>query len=104
MRVFHIIIFIIIIISLEFFTSALADVFRWSLGDSKSPQVSRTLLSILAVLNYDVVWIVSPRPPNSKSSSPFKNSLVNVPKAPIRIGIISTCMFHSFFYSLARVR
>ena len=40
-------------------------VFHWSLSDSKSPQVSRTLLSILAVLNNAVVWIVSTRPPTS---------------------------------------
>ena len=46
-------------------------VFHWSLSDSKSPQVSRTLLSILAVLNNAVVWMVSTRPPTSKSSSPF---------------------------------
>ena len=47
-------IIIIIIHSLELFTSALADVFfYWSLSDSKSPQVSRTLLSILAV------WIIN---------------------------------------------
>ena len=31
-------------------------VFHWSLSDSKSPQVSRTLLNILAVLNNAVVW------------------------------------------------
>ena len=37
-------------------------VFHWSLSDSKSPQVSRTLLSILAVLNNAVVWMVSTRP------------------------------------------
>ena len=42
-------------------------VFHWSLSDSKSPQVSRTLLSILAVLNNAVVWMVSTRPPTSKS-------------------------------------
>ena len=35
-------------------------VFHWRLGDSKSPQVSRTLLSILAVFNNAVVWRVSP--------------------------------------------
>ena len=79
-------------------------VFHWSLSDSKSPQVSRTLLSILAVLNNAVVWMVSTRPPTSKSSSPFSNSLVTVPNAPITIGIIVTCMFHSFFSSLARSR
>ena len=77
-------------------------VFHWSLSDSKSPQVSRTLLSILAVLNNVVVWMVSTRPPTSKSSSPFSNPLVTVPNATITIGIIVTCMFHSFFNSLAR--
>ena len=63
-------------------------VFHWSLSDSKSPQVSRTLLSILAVLNNAVVWMVSTRPPISKSSSPFSNPLVTVANAPITIGII----------------
>ena len=71
-------------------------VFRWSLSDNKSPQFSRTLLSILAVLNNAVVWMVSTRPPTSKSSSPFNNSLVTLPNAPIAIGIIVTFMFHSF--------
>ena len=55
-------------------------VFHWSLSDNKSPQVSRTLLSILAILNNAVVWMVSTRPPTSKSSSPFSNPLVTVPK------------------------
>ena len=63
-------------------------VFHWSLSDRKSPQVSRTLLSILAVLNNAVVWMVSTRPPTSKSSSPFSNPVVTVPNAPITIGII----------------
>ena len=79
-------------------------VFHWSLSDSKSPQVSRTLLSILAVLNNAVIWKVSTRPPTSKSSSPFSNPLVTVPNAPIIIGIIVTYMFHSFFNSIARSR
>ena len=79
-------------------------VFHWSLSDSKSPQVPRTLLGIMAVLNNAVVWMVFPRPPTSKSSTPFSNPLVTVPNAPITIGIIFTCMFHSFFNSLARSR
>ena len=79
-------------------------VFHRSLSDSKSPQVSRTLLSILAVLNNVVVWVVSTGLPTSKSSSPFSNPLVTIPKAPITIGIIFTYMFHSFFNSLARSR
>ena len=79
-------------------------VFHWSLSDSKSPQVSRTRLSILAVLSNAVVWIISTRPLTSKSSRPFNNPLVTVPNAPIKIGTIVTFMFHSFFNSLARSR
>ena len=79
-------------------------VFHWSLSDSKSPQVSRILLSLLAVLSNAVVWMVSTRPPTSKSSRPFSKPLVIVPKAPITIGTIVTFMFHSFFNSLARPR
>ena len=77
-------------------------VFHWSLSDSKSPQVSRTLLSILAVLNNAIVQMVSTRPPTSKSFSPFNNPLVTAQKTPITIGIIVTFMFHSIFNSLAR--
>ena len=98
------IIIIIIIYSLEFSHQRKLMVFHWSLSDSKYPQVSRTLLSILAVFNNAVVWIVSTRSPTSKSSRPFNNPLVTVPKAPITIGIIVTFMFHSFFNSLARSR
>ena len=78
-------------------------VFHWSLSDSKSPQVSRILLSIWAVLNNEVVWMVSTRPTTSKSASPFSNPLVTVPNAPITIGIIVTCMFNSFFQFPSKV-
>ena len=77
--------------------------FHWSLSDSKSPQVSRTFLCILAVLNNAVVWMVSTPPPTSKSYSLFSNPLVIVPNAPITIGIIVTCMFHSFFQFPSKV-
>ena len=78
-------------------------VFHRSLSDSKSPDVSRTLLSILAVLHNVVVWMVSTRPPTSKSSSPFSNLLITVPNATNTIGINFPCMFHFFFFnSLAR--
>ena len=70
-------------------------VFHWRLSDSKSPQASRTLLSIPAVLNDAVVWIVSARAQTSKS---FYNSLVTVPKAPITIVKIVTFMFHYYYY------
>ena len=99
-----IIIIIIIIYSSEFFTSAIADGFHWSLSESKSLQVSRTLLGILAVLNNAVVWMISTSPPTSRSSGPFYNPLVTAPNAPIAIGIIVTCLFRSFFNSLARSR
>ena len=79
-------------------------IFHWSLSDSKSPQVSRSLFSILAVLNNAVVWMVSTRLPTSKSSSLFSNPIVTVPNAPITIVIIVTFMFHNFFNSLARSR
>ena len=75
---------------------------HWSVSDNKSPLISRTLLSILADLNYAVVWMVSTRPLISKSSIPFINPSVNVPRAPVTISIIVTFMFHSFYNSLAR--
>ena len=74
-------------------------VFRWSLSDSKSPQASRTLLSIIAVLINVVFSMVSTRPLTSKSPSPLSNPLVTVPNASIIISKIVTCMFRS---SLAR--
>ena len=66
-------------------------VFHWSLSDSNSPQVSRTLFSNA------VISMVSTSPPTSKSSIPFCNPLVTVTNVPITIGIIVTCMFPSFF-------
>ena len=60
------------------------------------------LINILAVLNNVVLWMVSIHSPSSKSSGPFNNPLVTVPKAPIPIGIIITIMFNSFFNSLAK--
>ena len=56
----------------EFFTQTLADVFFYRiLRDSKSPQVSSTLLSILADLRNTIVWMASTRPLISKLSSIF---------------------------------
>ena len=73
-------------------------VFHWSLNDSKSPQVSRTRLSILAALSNAVVWIVSTRLPTSKSSRPFNNPLVTVPNAPITIGTIVYYLIFQFYF------
>ena len=79
--------------------------FHWNLSDSKSTQVSRTLLSILAYLNKNTSrdypnGMVSTRVFISTFCSPFTNTLVTVPRAPITIDITVTFMFHSFFSSL----
>ena len=79
-------------------------VFHWSFSDSTSPQVSRTLLIILAVHNNAVVWIVSTRPPTSMSSSPFNNPLVTLPKGPITIGIIVKFILLQLLQSLLLLR
>ena len=79
-------------------------VFHWSLSDNKSPQVSKTFLSIPADLSNAVVWLVSARPVISKSSTPRTNPLMIVPRAPIAKSITITFMFCSFFNSLARSR
>ena len=78
-------------------------VFHRCLSDSKSSQVSRTLLSFLTVLNYVVDWMGSTGPPNSKSSSPFTNPFVTFPKAPSTMGINVAFMFHSFFQFPSKV-
>ena len=97
-------IYIIIIYSLSFSYHYYLMGFHWSLSDRKSPQFSRTFLSILANLTNAVVWMVAFRPVISKSSSPFINPLVTVSKAPIISCINVTFMFHSFFNSRARSR
>ena len=73
-------------------------VFPWSLSDSNSPHVSRTLLSHLADLKNAVVWMVSTCPLLSKSSCPCINPLVTVQRAAIIISITITFMFISFFF------
>ena len=76
---------------------------HWILSVSKSPQLSSTILSILADLNNAVVWIVSSRPLISKSSTPCINPLLTVPSAPITTGITITFMYPSFFQFSCKV-
>ena len=94
---------IIIIYSFsEFFSTALTDGFHWSLRDSKSHQISRTLLSILADLNNAVVWIISTCPLISKCFTPLTNPLeISI---PTRIGITANFTLNNVFSYLARSR
>ena len=84
--------------------SKLFFVLRKSLCDSKSVQVSRTLLSILTNLNNAVVWIIFIRPLIFNSSSPLTKPLEIVLSALITIGITVTFMFHSFYTFLIRFK
>ena len=65
----------------------------WILSDSKSPQFSRTLLSIQDNLNNAVFWTFSTHPLISKSSRPFIHSLVSVLSTSFRISITLTLLF-----------
>ena len=58
----------------------------------------------MADLNNAVVWKVSTRPLIFKSSSPFTNPSVTVPRAPTATCITVTFMYHGFFNSLTRSR
>ena len=97
-----IIIIIIIILFREFFSPF--DSFIPKLSYSKSPQASRTLLSILADLNKTVVLMISTHPLIFMSSRPGTKPLVTVPSTPVTICITITFMSRSFCNSLASFR
>ena len=78
-------------------------VLQWSFSDSNSPQLPRTLLTILALRNNVVVWMIPLVRQLSSPAIPL-TPLVTVTNALITIGMIVTCIFHSFFNSLARSR
>ena len=78
--------------------------FHWSLSDSKSPKVSRALLSFLINLYNAVVCIKSILPLISNSSSLFSRPLRIVPSMPTTIGITITFMFYGLFSFLARLK
>ena len=75
-------------------------VFHWNLSDNKSPQVSRTLLSIMDYFNNTVVWMVSICLLISMFSSPYTNPLGINPKAPTTIGITVSFKVHTFLSPL----
>ena len=74
------------------------------MSDNKSPQVSRTLLSILVDFNNALDWMVLIRFPIYNFSSLLSKPLWTVPRAPITIRIIAILMFHSFLCSPARFK
>ena len=78
--------------------------FHWSLSDSKSPQVSRTLFSILADLINVVVKWVSTLPVISKSSSPCTNLFMILPSMPIIVSMSVIFMFCSLFFFSSQTR
>ena len=71
--------------------------------EQQNPQMSSSFFLFINTL-LNLIIVLHSLELTSKSPSPFSNPLVTVPNAPITIGIIVTCMFHCFFYSLARSR
>ena len=74
-------------------------IFNWSLRNRKSPQIFRTLLSILADLNNAIVWsrfVVL----FTILQVPFSKPLGIVPSRPVVIGITVTLIFHRLFSPL----
>ena len=71
---------------------------KLSLFDNKSPQISRTLLSIMADLSNAVGWMVTTGPLISMFFSPFTNPLVTRPNKPITI----TVVFFQFYAVVRR--
>ena len=69
---------------------------HWILSDSKSPQVSKILLIILADLNNAVVWMVSYSSSYVRVVHSLYQSFGDSNKRTHYI--IVTCMFHSFFF------
>ena len=86
---------IIILLIVSFYYHDELIVFLRGLNDSKSPQVSRTLFSILADLSNLLVWKVLAHPPIFNSSSFSAKSLESIPSTATKIIITITFMFDS---------
>ena len=99
-----IVVFVVVIISFHVNCSHHSQLVgvQWSVSESKCPQLSSTLLRIVADVNNFVVRIVSIFSLISNSFSPLSKHLATVPSAPSLIGITVTLMFYSFLSYLAR--
>ena len=73
--------------------------YNWGISERKSPQVSRTLLSILGYFNSAVVWMVSILLLITSSPSLFSKFLEIVARTPTLIRIIVNFIFLSFFFN-----
>ena len=71
---------------------------------SHYPQVSKTLLNILADFNNTVDWMVLILSLISTRSSPFSRVLGTILSSPTMIGFTLTLMSHSFFQLFGKVR
>ena len=81
-------------------------VYQWSVSDSKSPQISRTLFSIQADLNNTLVSMASARPWISNSFSHLFKPFRIVLSAPVTIVITVNFMFRwngKFHYSAGSI-
>ena len=80
-----------------FFLQIQMMIFHESLSDSKSPQISWTLLSIRGDFNRAMNWMISIRPLIFCSSSLFSEFLRTVLRVPTTIDMTVSFVFHSFF-------
>ena len=101
---FTIIILWLLLYSLWVFNISSNLWFFTGVNDSKSPQVYRTLLSILADFNTAVVWMVLILLLIINFPTLFSRPLETVSSAPTTIAIIITFTFHIFFNSLERFK
>ena len=70
--------------------------------DSKSYQISRFLLKILANLGTTVIWMVSALLPTTSFPTPLTNLSWTVPSVPVVIDITVTFIFNKTFSSVVR--
>ena len=79
-------------------------VFHRSLSDSKSPQMFKSLLSILAYFNSSVVWMVTVLLLVSSLPCLFLSLLLTVSSVSNTNGITVTFMLHNVFSFLRKVQ
>ena len=84
------------------FPTVLVDDLSLGSNGSKFPQVSRTLLSVLANPNNTVIWMISINPLISNPFSPPSKFLGTVLSPPVTCYITIILMLHCFLSSLAR--